>query len=180
MTIVDSATLSAMEPTQESISGETQEQKDIRLNKDVAAFSYIWIMSVVIYAARKDSPFIRFHAKQGIVLFLFSVVIAIIPVIGKYLMLLVVAGMLMGFIHAAQGHRQDVPFIGKLSRAELTLKEIVDALMAAFKAIGSLFHTKAAPGAKTTAEPSKSPAQAGSATAVTTAVVDKLPEPPVC
>jgi uncharacterized membrane protein len=153
-------------------SSETPEERDIRLNKDVAAFSYIWIMSVIIYAARKDSPFIRFHAKQGIVLFLFSVVIALIPVIGKYLMLLVVAGMLMGFIHAAQGHKQDVPLIGKLSRGELALKEVIDALMAAFKALSSLFHSKSSTEETKKSEPAGPPNQTGNATAVATAVVD--------
>ena len=168
-----------MEPTQQPLLNETDEQRDIRLNKDVAAFSYIWIMSVVIYAARKESPFIRFHAKQGIVLFLLSIVIYLIPVIGKYLMLLVVAGMLMGFIHAAQGQKQDVPFIGKLSRGELKLKEIVDALMAAFKAIGSLFHPMTAADPKKTADPAQPSAQPGNAMSVKTAVVDNDTTPPV-
>lgn len=170
-----------MESPQQPLITETPEQRDIRENKDVAAFSYVWIMSVVIYAARKESPFIRFHAKQGIVLFLLSILIAIIPVVGKYLMLLVVAGMLMGFIHAAQGHRQDVPFVGKLSRGELTLKEVVDALMAAFKAIGNLFHSKTAQDSKKPADPAQPSAQAGGAgcaTAVVTAV-DKPGKPPV-
>ena len=32
---------------------------DIEQNKDMAALSYAWILSVIIFFARKDSPFTR-------------------------------------------------------------------------------------------------------------------------
>ncbi len=102
---------------------ETAEMKDIRVNKDVAALSYVWILSVVIYASRRDSAFIEHHSKQGLVLFLLSLPLLFIPVIGNVLMLLIIAGELLGFINAANGRRQDVPFIGPLSRGEITLAE---------------------------------------------------------
>lgn len=152
-----------MESNQSNPLSETTDQRDIRENKDVAAFSYIWIMSVVILVARRESPFVRFHAKQGTVLFLISIFLPFIPLIGKLLMLLVVAGMLIGFINAAQGKRQDVPLIGQLSRGELTMGDLRQLWSTFIKTMRSFFHSSA----------SKSPANS------TSVQVDNLPKPPV-
>lgn len=107
------------------IPGETDEQRDIRVNKDVAAFSYVWIMSVVIYFARKDSKFVQYHAKQGIVLFILSLLMPIIPILGKFLLLLVVGGMLLGFIHAAQGMYSDVPIAAEFAKGQLKVGDVI-------------------------------------------------------
>lgn len=100
-------------------------EHDIEENKDIAAFSYLWIMSVVVYLLKKDSPFIRFHSKQAMVLFGLSVVIWLIPIsiIARPLELVVLAGMVIGFLNAAQGKRKDVPIVGPLSRREITLRQ---------------------------------------------------------
>jgi uncharacterized membrane protein len=103
---------------------ETPEQRDVRLNKDVAAFSYVWIMSVVVFASRRDSPFIQYHAKQALILFLISIPVAMIPFLGRYLVFIVLAGMLLGFINAGSGRREEVPFVGKLASGETKPKDI--------------------------------------------------------
>lgn len=108
---------------------ETSEQADIRLNKDVAAFSYVWIMAPVIYFSRKDSAFIQYHSKQGIVLFLLSIPVSFLPYIGRYLMFIVVGGMLLGFLNAANGQTRDVPFAGPLSRGEMSLSDFIHLVM---------------------------------------------------
>lgn len=107
---------------------ETDDQRDIRVNKDIAAFSYVWIMSVIIYIARKDSRFIQYHSKQGIVLFLLTIPAAMIPYVGKFLVLIIVGGMVLGFIHAAQGKYEDVPVAGELAKGNLKVKDLVHAL----------------------------------------------------
>jgi len=116
-------------------SGETEEQRDIRMNKDVAAFSYVWIMSVVIFASRRDSKFVQYHSKQGIVLFIASIVAAIIPFVGKYLVMLVVAGMLLGFVNAAQGHFADVPLAGDLAKGKLSIGDLIHMTASGFRKI---------------------------------------------
>ncbi len=113
---------------------ESEEAKDIRLNKDVAAFSYIWIMSFIVYAARKNSPFAQYHSKQGMVLCAMSFV-WIIPWIGHFLTLIVVAGMVLGFIHAAHGHRLDVPLIGPLSRGEFPVQHYAQKILEIFQSL---------------------------------------------
>ena len=113
----------------------------MRLNKDVAAFSYIWIMSIVVFAARKHSSFAQFHSRQGLILFVLSFV-WLIPWVGQYLELLVVAGMVLGFIHAAQGSKSDVPFIGLLSRGELHIEHIAEAILKPFEKTWVEFRAK--------------------------------------
>lgn len=122
----------------ESASGtptqETDHQKDIRLHKDVAAFSYVWVMSIVVFLARRDSKFAQFHSKQALVLTLASLV-WFVPVIGHFLTLFVVAGMVLGFIHAAQGHYTDVPLAGPLSRGEMDIHALANEVLKAFHAV---------------------------------------------
>lgn len=125
--------------TPDIIPGETDDQRDIRMNKDVAAFSYVWIMSVLIYASRKDSKFIRYHSKQGVVLFIFSIIFGLIPLVGKYLLFLTVAGMLLGFVHAAQGEYADVPIAGELARGTMKPADLVRIIVDLGKKIVAVF-----------------------------------------
>lgn len=130
-------------PESASIPGETDEQRDIRVNKDVAAFSYLWIMSVIIFAARRDSAFIRYHSKQGVVLFIMSILVAMIPWIGKPLLLLVVGGMLLGFVNAASGRYADVPVAGPLAKGEMKVTDLIDEAAKFFRRILNAFRQSA-------------------------------------
>ncbi|HRH93496.1 MAG TPA: hypothetical protein PKV72_03100 [Candidatus Peribacteria bacterium] len=176
-----------MEATQTtSPENETADQRDIRLNKDVAAFSYVWIMSVIVFASRRDSPYIQYHAKQACILFILSIPVAMIPFFGRYLVFLVLAGMLLGFINAANGRREELPFVGKLATGEMKPKDIwnqakpyIDKLMHIF---GQIFKKpehadkkKDAPAADAKPAPAQaSPAQP----AAPAAPVIGMPEPP--
>ncbi|MBP9750985.1 MAG: hypothetical protein KBC95_04035 [Candidatus Peribacteraceae bacterium] len=93
-------------------------EEDIAKNKDLAALSYLWILSVFVYFLKKDSPFVRFHARQGMTLFGLSVLFMIVPVISRPLQLLILVGCAFGFMNAAQGKRADLPLIAALSRAD--------------------------------------------------------------
>ncbi len=97
--------------------------EDVRLNKDLAALSYVSVLSVVVYILRRDSPFIRFHSRQAMVLFAVSIVVWFIPWVGRLLELIVLAGMALGFLAAAQGEWKEVPFAGPLSRGEASLRD---------------------------------------------------------
>lgn len=104
--------------------------QDIRDNKDIAALSYLWIVSVILFFWKRNSPFVRFHSKQGMILFGLTIVLPIIPVIGKLLVLVPLAGMVMGFMNAAQGLRKDVPVVGQLSRGEITIRQAWQQILA--------------------------------------------------
>lgn len=80
----------------------------------MAAFSYVWILSLVMLVAKRNEPFVQFHAKQGIVLLIVSIIASIllwVPVLGFVCWALAVAGMVVGFIQAWQGKEYKLPYI---------------------------------------------------------------------
>lgn len=84
---------------------------DAAKNKEVAAVSYTLVLAPILLFGRKESPFIQFHARQGSVLFLIAIAFWWIPIIGRFLDLIVAGFAIVGFLHAAQGKRYELPFI---------------------------------------------------------------------
>lgn len=80
----------------------------------MAALSYVWVLSVIMLILKKDDEFVKFHAKQGLILFLISF-IGVVPVIGWIIWIIVVIAMIFGFIKALSGERYKVPLIGDLA-----------------------------------------------------------------
>lgn len=114
-------------------------EEDIAKNKDLAALSYIWILSLGVYFARKDSPFAQFHARQGVTLFILSLICMIVPVVSKLLLLLVLVGCVMGFMNAAQGKRVELPLVAALSRMDW--KKLRADWQTVVNAIGRFWHS---------------------------------------
>jgi uncharacterized membrane protein len=102
---------------------EVHDPKDVQDNKDIAAFSYLWIMSIFVYVIKGSSPFVRFHSRQAIVLFILSLPTLFIPVVGRLLAFIILCIMALGFVNAAQGKWKDIPIIGQLSRSEITIRQ---------------------------------------------------------
>lgn len=101
-----------------------EQLEDIEKNKDVAAASYLWLLSLVVLYKRRDSPFVQHHAKQATWLFVLSILLWMIPGIGHLLEFFVLAGMIIGFLSAAQGRTHDLPLIGALAKGTLTLRDL--------------------------------------------------------
>ncbi len=96
------------------------DSQDIEQNKVMALLSYLGLLFLVPLLAAKDSKFARFHANQGLVLFLAEIVLGVvnvIPVLGCIvsgigsIAVLVLA--ILGIINAAQGKAKELPVIGK-------------------------------------------------------------------
>ncbi|MFC1686982.1 DUF4870 domain-containing protein [Patescibacteria group bacterium] len=81
--------------------------------KLLAAFSYVWIVSVIMLVMKKDDDFVRFHAKQGLVLFIASF-IAWIPFLW-WLWFVIVVVWLIGFFKALSGERFRIPIIADIA-----------------------------------------------------------------
>jgi uncharacterized membrane protein len=102
------------------------EGEDIEKNRAFAIISYLWILFVVGLIAAPNSKFAKYHANQGLVLFLASIialvgcfVIGIVPIVNMVLVLiapLLWVGWLvltiLGIVNAAGGHRKPLPMIG--------------------------------------------------------------------
>ena len=99
--------------------------KDTEENKIWGVLAYIWILSVVVFATKKDSPFALYHAKQGLVIFALSVINTVVDwIIPSYfwyfvaliinLALLVLA--IIGIVYALGGEKKEVPLIGQIAK----------------------------------------------------------------
>lgn len=88
-------------------------------NTTMAIIAYI-LFFVPLLTESKDDPFVKFHVKQGLVLFLAWVIVTIFsmvpiigwllgPILGIALLLLLVVGIL----NAANGEMKQLPFIGQ-------------------------------------------------------------------
>lgn len=105
--------------------------QDIDDNKVISVLSYISFLFIIPLLARKDSGYARYHANQGLVLFIaqlvwsvvfkvLAVLIGWIPVVGILVtvigwlveaIFLVVA--IIGIVNTLNGKAKDLPVIGK-------------------------------------------------------------------
>ena len=106
---------------------------DINQNKIMAILAYFGILVVIPIFAAKESKFARFHANQGLVLFIASVAYKIMLEIIKSIIVSISTGLLiittilgltylvfivlgiMGIVNAATGKAKELPIIGKFS-----------------------------------------------------------------
>ncbi|MFH1552490.1 MAG: DUF4870 domain-containing protein [Candidatus Omnitrophota bacterium] len=84
-----------------------------------AILSYLWILCLIPILMKKDDEFVRFHARQGLMLFIVEVgvgIIGIIPVLGQviYLLGMLICGLLslIGIVQVLMGNKWKIPVIG--------------------------------------------------------------------
>ncbi len=108
--------MSNEEPRQEA-APSADGKKDGDNEKVLAALSYIGIFFVVpLFVPGKKSPFMQFHVRQGIVLFVIEALLAAIPVIGWMAILVPVVASLYGAMQALAGRQWELPYIGKYAK----------------------------------------------------------------
>jgi uncharacterized membrane protein len=99
------------------------DSKDIDDNKVMGVLAYIGILFIIPLLAAPNSKFARFHANQGLVLFIADVVLGVaaklvsfIPVVGWVISIAVgvvgLAFMILGIVNAANGKAKELPLIG--------------------------------------------------------------------
>lgn len=116
------------------------DQQDIQNNKVMAVLAYLGILVLVPIFGAKDSKFAKFHANQGLIVFIIDVALGIIQgIIGAvtardwatYLLygpnpvavifniifgiiwIVVAIFIIMGIVNAATGKAKELPIIGK-------------------------------------------------------------------
>lgn len=93
-----------------------QKTNDLDENKILAAVSYLWIASIVVLMLKRDNEFVQFHAKQGLMLFITSVILMFIPMLGWFLNLVVFAFVIIGFVKAITGEKWQLPILGEFAK----------------------------------------------------------------
>lgn len=106
--------------------------QDIQQNKVMALFSYIGIFVLIPIFAAKDSKYARFHANQGLVLFITEIVVGFAVGIISLILNLLHLGFLgsfisgicsiifliliiVGIVNALQGKAKQLPIIGGIT-----------------------------------------------------------------
>ena len=105
---------------------------DVENNKVMAILAYLWVLVFVTIFAAPESKYARFHACQGLTLFIIDVIYGLImAVIGVTIGKLSVVGPIItaicglpglailalticGIVYAAQGKAKELPIIGNL------------------------------------------------------------------
>lgn len=103
------------------------DNSDIESNKVMAVLAYIGILVLVPILAAKNSKYARFHANQGLVLFIAEIIYnfvsaiirAVLPLAVVNILLLVISALflvlsIIGIVNAATGKAKELPVIGKI------------------------------------------------------------------
>ncbi|KUK83837.1 MAG: Uncharacterized protein XD98_0239 [Microgenomates bacterium 39_6] len=91
-------------------------------NKIIALLSYIGLLVLIPLLTKKDDEFVQFHAKQGLVLLIATIIvniIKIIPILGQIIFLFGGLGCLVltfiGIVNVLNGQKKQLPLIGQFS-----------------------------------------------------------------
>ena len=95
---------------------------DAQQNKAMGILAYIGILFLVPLLAAPTSRFAKYHANQGLTLFLVNValgILAVVPILGWIAFILGTLGTLalaiMGIINAVNGVMKPLPLIGQFT-----------------------------------------------------------------
>ena len=93
---------------------------DIEQNKVMGVLAYIGILFLIPLLAAPNSKFARFHANQGLVLFLANIALGVVfgilinSILGLALSAICLVFMILGIVNAATGKAKELPLIGKI------------------------------------------------------------------
>lgn len=120
------------EETEKAVSTETAgEEKEAKESADEKAdntlmgvLSYLSILVLIPLILRKESDFVRFHANQGLILFIGEVILGILTSVFSWVPVLpIVLGLLnivffvfsiIGIINVVNEKKEELPLIGKI------------------------------------------------------------------
>jgi uncharacterized membrane protein len=92
-----------------------EDKKDIRENKTLAILSYLSILCLIPLLMKKDSKFVKFHAKQGLVLLIGWIFVGV-PFFGKVLSLILTIFSVIGIINVLGEKYAELPLVGELAK----------------------------------------------------------------
>ncbi|MEW5895526.1 MAG: hypothetical protein AB1650_07215 [Candidatus Omnitrophota bacterium] len=99
---------------------EDRQEQYINEGKIFAILGYLFILCIIPLIFKKENPFVFFHSKQGLVLFLGEVAIFILSIIlpiwiiklGAFILL---ATSFVGILAVLQGQRLELPIVSRLA-----------------------------------------------------------------
>jgi fumarate reductase subunit D len=84
-----------------------------------AVLAYLWVLCLIPVLMKKDDPFVRFHARQGLMLFIIEValgIVGIIPFLGVVIAqiggLVCLVLSVLSIIQVLKGNQWKIPYVG--------------------------------------------------------------------
>jgi uncharacterized membrane protein len=101
---------------------EQKNQQKKAKNTGMAVVAYI-IFFIPLLTDSKNDPFVKYHVKQGLVLFIASIIVwfiaRVIPVLGfivsPILNIAILVLLIIGIINAVNGEQKPLPLIGQFA-----------------------------------------------------------------
>ncbi|MBD3208752.1 MAG: hypothetical protein GF370_04885 [Candidatus Nealsonbacteria bacterium] len=87
---------------------------DVKENKNIAVLSYLGILCLVPLLLKKESSFVQFHAKQGLVLMIGWLFIWF-PFVGQVLWAILAIFSIWGIINVLEGKKTRLPVVADLA-----------------------------------------------------------------
>jgi uncharacterized membrane protein len=97
----------------------TNESKSTSVSQDeklMGAFSYLWVLSLIILVIKRESEYVKFHARQGFVLFIISIIFLWIPGLNVIVGIAYVLASIYGIYNAMMGQKRELPLIGRFAQ----------------------------------------------------------------
>lgn len=92
------------------------EKKSVSQDEKIwGVLAYFWVFSIVALALKKNNSFIKFHASQGVLIFLLSFVF-IIPFLGWIIGILLCVLAIIALIKAYNGEKWELPLLGGVAQ----------------------------------------------------------------
>jgi fumarate reductase subunit D len=98
-----------------------KEVSKMQITKDniYSVLAYLWVLCLIPVLMKKDDPAVKFHARQGLMLFIIEValgIVGIIPFLG--LLIAQIGGLVclvlsvMGILNVLKGKQWKIPYVG--------------------------------------------------------------------
>lgn len=81
----------------------------------LAVLSYVPFLNIIVYVIKEDNQDVRFHAKQGLVIFGLYI-LSFLPYIGVLFLFLALIATLIGAAKAYKGEKYKIPYIYDVSK----------------------------------------------------------------
>lgn len=94
---------------------------DVEDNKGISVLCYFGILFLIPYLIKQDSPFVKFHSNQGLVLFILALIsgaVSKIPfigwAIGAVCGVFIFVCFILGIVNVLNGEMKKLPLIGEI------------------------------------------------------------------
>jgi len=94
---------------------------DISGNKAFCILCYLWILFLIPLLTKPNSPFVRYHVNQGLVLFIFGLAVMVVSAVPSFGWIAGLAGwafslvcIVLGIVNSLNGKAKALPLIGKI------------------------------------------------------------------